>query len=103
MVLPVVHTRWTLAELPAQRGTEPWPDGWLKVPEWVQVSPMLSEYAILIWRVGPKFVQLMKRRPVSGSISMNSLSAAAPGIVAMVFSRGPLQVTPPSVDTCTHR
>src|SRR6516165_6011012 len=61
--------------------------------------------------VDVKFDQLIITRPVSGSTSANSLSAAsrafAPlsrpcGFVADGISKGPVHVWPLSVDRCTH-
>src|SRR4051794_17182523 len=69
------------------------------------VAPMSSLNAARI--CGPaseKLVQLMRTRPVSGSTSRNSLSAASPGpagLVAAVTSNGPCQVWPQSVERCT--
>src|SRR6187200_2300606 len=59
---------------------------------------------------GVKFDQLTISRPVSGSTSMNSLSAASAGsssstmpfgLVAAVISNGPCQVLPQSVERCS--
>jgi hypothetical protein len=56
---------------------------------------------------GVKFVQERRTRPVIGSTSMNSLSAASWGVVpttmplglvADVTSKGPVQVWPQSVE-----
>jgi len=73
----------------------------------------LSENAVRIstppGAAGVKFDQLMISRPVSGSTSMNSLSAASAGsssstipfgFVAAVISNGPCHVLPQSVERC---
>src|SRR6516165_8747278 len=63
--------------------------------------------------VDVKLDQLIITRPVSGSTSANSLSAASRafaadpvskpcGLVAVGISNGPDQVWPLSVDRCTH-
>src|SRR5512132_1654885 len=68
----------------------------------VRISAPLGMKVVLV-----KFVQAPITRPVSGSTSMNSLSAAsnafAPdrspfGFVAAVTSNGPVHVWPQSVD-----
>src|SRR5688500_20308743 len=71
-----------------------------------QFLPPLSEKADRIETIpsAPKLVQVIMRRPVSGSTSMNSLSAASnrlKGFVAARTSNGPVHVWPQSVERCT--
>ncbi len=68
-----------------------------------QVSPKLSLRMQLISTAAPKLVQLRSTRPVSGSMSLNTLSAKAAVLVTGVATRGALQVTPPSVETWMQR
>src|ERR1043166_1278136 len=120
----VAHATCTLVEPPpANRGTEPVSN---VVAPGLRITPadqvggvavmMLSENVALIstppgiTAVEVKFDQLMSTRPVSGSTSKNSLSAASRafppvktpvGFVAAVTSKGPVHVCPQSVERCT--
>jgi hypothetical protein len=99
----VRHARYTLSLLPAARGTDPCPTFVAKEVSPAQVRPLSSEYVTRIVVVTPKFVQLMKIRPVSGSTSMNTLSGKSLALVEVVTSRGAVHVAPPSVDTWRQR
>src|SRR6266404_1302877 len=111
---------YTLFEpLPAKRGTDPVEGGptWLSSVRDDQVGGIpvitLSEKVLEIWiwngtRAGSvKLDHVTMTRPVSGSTSISSLSAASNGlplmisplgVLAGVTSKGPVQVCPQSVE-----
>src|ERR1700682_136990 len=105
--------------LPANRGTDPCDGGptWLSSVRDDQVGGvpvmMLSEKVLEIWiwngtsLVSVKLDHVTMTRPVSGSTSISSLSAASKGLPLMisplgllagVTSNGPVHVFPQSVD-----
>src|SRR5678815_4113075 len=109
------QTTYALLEpLPANRGTEDCPSAGVAATTrrvdhvgGFPVSTLSEKVVEISTLVGVKFVQLIRTRPVSGSTSMNSLSAASAGsppintrfgFVAAVTSNGPAQVCPQSVE-----
>src|SRR6185295_11877489 len=113
------HATYALLLPAAKRGIDACPSSGVAATiapaDHVGVAPFfaLSEKAVRIstppGAAGVKFDQLTISRPVSGSTSMNSLSAASAGsssstmplgLVAAVISNGPCQVLPQSVERC---
>src|SRR4051794_38127280 len=113
------HATYALLLPAAKRGIDDCPSSGVAATiapaDHVGVAPFfaLSENAVRIstppGAAGVKFDQLTISRPVSGSTSMNSLSAASAGsssstmplgLVAAVITNGPCQVLPQSVEQC---
>src|SRR6478672_7926773 len=123
MLLPkdtgnVLQTIYAFREFAAKRGTEDCPSSSRAATtrRGVQVGPLGAR--ILLVKVleistppgenGVKLLQLTMTRLLSGSTSMNSLSAASSGVpastapcglVAGVISKGPFHVCPQSLET----